>query len=384
MTSIRTNGDEIEIVDQLLLPHVVRWVPVLTPEDAYDAIKSMKIRGAPAIASLAALSIARYISLALSASPPPSWLSTPAALSSHLSPILDHLLTSRPTAVNLSQAITRIRSVFSKGEAQLLSGGDTALAVIAESRAVADEDVGRNKAMSRLGAEWVLAMLEAEGTVAPGEPINVLTVCNTGSLATSGYGTALGLITHLHEQGRLGRAFYTQSAPYHQGTRLTALELLTLGVPSTMLCDTMVGSLMQHFKVHAVAVGADRVAKNGDTANKIGTYNAAVLAKRHGVPFLVVAPVSTLDPKTPSGKEIPIEHRPPMEAVLARGVAYPPKEGVEAEQVVVQIAPPNLSLEGIYNPSFDVTPAELITAIVTENGVVENKGGEVIDLSSVL
>ncbi|KZT62069.1 putative translation initiation factor [Calocera cornea HHB12733] len=387
MTSIRTSGDNIEIVDQLLLPHIVKWVPVETPDDAFDAIKSMKIRGAPAIASLAALSVARELSLALAASPQPEWLSSASALSAHVSPVLDHLFTSRPTAVNLSQAIKRIRAVLALTKAQGWTGAEAAEAVITESRAVADEDVGRNKEMSRVGAEWLLAQLEANGTIQPGESINVLTVCNTGSLATSGYGTALGLITHLWEIGRLGRAFYTQSAPYHQGTRLTALELLTLGVPSTMLCDTMVGSLMQHYKVHAVAVGADRVAKNGDTANKIGTYNAAVLAKRHGIPFLVVAPCSTLDPATPSGEQIPIEHRPPLEAVLARGVEYPLtiEAGVEPKQVVVQIAPPNISLEGIYNPSFDVTPAELITAVVTEKGVAHNPtGAQAIDLSSVL
>lgn len=358
-----------------------------TPDDAFDAIKSMKIRGAPAIASLAALSVARHLSVALKANPQPEWLSSSRALSQHVSPILDHLFTSRPTAVNLSQAIKRIRAVLALAAAQNWSGPEAAEAVIDESRLVADEDVGRNKEMSRVGAEWLLAELEKAGTIAPGEPINVLTVCNTGSLATSGYGTALGLITHLWETKRLGRAFYTQSAPYHQGTRLTALELLTLGVPSMMLCDTMVGSLMQHHKVHAVAVGADRVALNGDTANKIGTYNAAVLAKRHGIPFLVVAPCTTLDPHTPSGEQIPIEHRPPLEAVLARGVSYPPvtEAGVEPKQVLVQIAPPDLALEGIYNPSFDVTPAELITAIVTEKGVAHNKdGSNAIDLGSVL
>ncbi|KZO98862.1 Methylthioribose-1-phosphate isomerase [Calocera viscosa TUFC12733] len=385
MSSLRTTGEEIEIVDQLLLPHIVRWVRVDTPAEAFDAIKSMKIRGAPAIASLASLSVARHVTLALSASPQPSWLATPSALTAHLSPILDNLLTSRPTAVNLSQALTRLRGVLARAEAGGWTGVQAAQAVIDEGKAVAEEDVGRNREMSRVGAEWLLAQLEAAGTIAPGEKINVLTVCNTGSLATSGYGTALGLITHLWETGRLARAFYTQSAPYHQGTRLTALELLTLGVPCTMLCDTMVGSLMQHFPVHAVAVGADRVAANGDTANKIGTYNAAVLAKRHGIPFLVVAPVSTLDPATLSGRDIPIEHRPPMEAVLARGVAYPPIAGKEQEQVVVQIAPPNISLEGIYNPSFDVTPAELITAVVTEKGVAHNAhGAGTIDLSSVL
>lgn len=199
-------------------------------------------------------------------------------------------------------------------------------------------------------------------------------VCNTGSLATSGYGTALGLITRLHEIGKLNKAYYTQSAPYHQGSRLTSLELQTLDIPSVMICDTMVGSLFQHHKIHAVVVGADRIARNGDTANKIGTYNAAVLAARHGIPFIVVAPVSTVDLDVETGSGIPIEHRPPMEACIVRGVVYPETDAVVNKPTVIMITP--RGLHGIYNPSFDVTPADLITAIVTEKGVATRKEGE--------
>jgi len=177
------------------------------------------------------------------------------------------------------------------------------------------------------------------------------------------------MITHLFETNSLGKAFYTQTAPYHQGSRLTSLELITLGVPSVMICDTMVGSLFQQFNIHAVIVGADRIAMNGDTANKIGTYNAAVLAARHKIAFIVVAPISTVDLEIPDGSHIPIEHRPPIEACLTRGAVYPPplpESGVTPTQKVVMLTPPNIDLEnGIYNPSFDVTPAELITAIVT-------------------
>jgi methylthioribose-1-phosphate isomerase len=168
-------------------------------------------------------------------------------------------------------------------------------AVVAAGRQVQDEDLARNVRMAELGAAWIA---RATGKTSG---LRILTVCNTGSLATSGLGTALGVITHLHNQGQLDRAFYTQTAPYHQGSRLTALELLTLRVPATLLADTMVGSLFQHKQIDALVVGADRVAANGDTANKVGTYNAAVLARRHGVKVVVVAPETTVDLDTADG-----------------------------------------------------------------------------------
>jgi len=241
--------------------------------------------------------------------------------------------------------------------------------------------------MAKWAGEWILDHHKVQGDV------NILTVCNTGSLATSGYGTAIGAITYLHEIGKLGTAYYTQTAPYHQGSRLTSLELQTLNIPSVMICDTMVGSLFQHHKIHAVVVGADRIAKNGDTANKIGTYNAAVLAARHKIPFMVVAPISTVDLDIEDGSKIPIEHRPKLEACLVRGIRYPPQEiktnqccnttPKAVEQLQVMITP--VGLEGVYNPSFDVTPAELIKAIATEKGVATRSEGEpVVDLSGVV
>ncbi|KIM69022.1 hypothetical protein SCLCIDRAFT_1208433 [Scleroderma citrinum Foug A] len=239
--------------------------------------------------------------------------------------------------------------------------------------------------MAANGGDWLVAF----HALSAAETLNVLTVCNTGSLATSGYGTALGLITYLSDTQRLGRAYFTQTTPYHQGSRLTALELQTLGIPSTMICDTMVGSLFQHHKIHAVAVGADRIAKNGDTANKIGTYNAAVLAARHNIPFIVVAPISTIDLDIADGSEIPIEQRPAIEACLVRGALYPLRADIDGryEQAQVMITPPGLctEIDNVYNPSFDVTPAELITAIVTEKGVAMRKEGDkVFDLGSVV
>ncbi|KZT42459.1 Methylthioribose-1-phosphate isomerase [Sistotremastrum suecicum HHB10207 ss-3] len=383
LTSIRTDGDKIEIVNQLLLPHVTEFVEIHDIYEAHDAIKSMKIRGAPAIASLAALSISSHLSRALREDPPPAFLASNAALQSHIQAKLDYLFKARPTAVNLGAATRRLKKTLDEGVASTAGPREVAEAIIKEGKLINDEDVGRNRKMSKWGAEWLEDYWKRSGSDAGKEGLNVLTVCNTGSLATSGYGTALGLITHLFETGKLGKAYYTQTAPYHQGSRLTAYELKTLQIPSVMICDTMVGSLFQHHKIHAVAVGADRIARNGDTANKIGTYNAAVLAARHNIPFIVVAPISTVDLDVLSGENIPIEHRPPIEACTVRGVLTPlAAEPSERKQAVVMMTPEDIE---VYNPSFDVTPAELITAIVIEKGVATRRAGEkTFDLSEIV
>ncbi|KAG9127490.1 S-methyl-5-thioribose-1-phosphate isomerase [Ceratobasidium sp. 392] len=299
-------------------------------------------------------------------------------------PQLNYLYSSRPTAVNLGAATKRLQNTLQAGVDADHAPNDIAAALIKEGCLIADEDFGRNREMSKHGAEWLVQRIKSQG----GEEtnLNVMTVCNTGSLATSGYGTALGLITHLFENGQLGRAYFTQTAPYHQGTRLTAMELLTIGAPASMLCDNMVGSLFQNQPIHAVAVGADRVARNGDTANKVGTYNAAVLAARHNIPFIVVAPVSTVDLDTPDGSQIPIEQRPGIEACLARGAVYPPSSDASEPQLTqVLLTPPSLDhTASVYNPAFDVTPAELIAAIVTEKGVAVRKPGQLaFDLSVI-
>lgn len=378
LTSIRTSNGKLEIVNQLLLPHTVQFIHIDTIAAAHHAIKTMKIRGAPAIASLASLSLSFHLSEALNASQKPHFLASEEALKSHVEQILSFLVTARPTAVNLSAATTRLSRTLQSFDRET-NPRIIAKNLIAEGNLIADEDVGRNKEMSKLGAEWLSQQYQGSGDSA----FNVLTVCNTGSLATSGYGTALGLITYLFESGKLNKAYYTQTAPYHQGSRLTSLELQSLNIPSVMICDTMVGSLFQHHKIHAVAVGADRIARNGDTANKIGTYNAAVLAARHRIPFIVVAPVSTVDLSVETGAGIPIEHRPPIEACIVRGIAYPETDAASNQQTMVMITPPGL--DGIYNPSFDVTPADLITAIVTEKGVAIRKGEEkTFDLTSIV
>ncbi|KAI0341954.1 eukaryotic translation initiation factor 2B [Trametopsis cervina] len=383
LTSIRTEGGKIEIVNQLLLPHTVEFLPINTIEEAHDAIKSMKIRGAPAIASLAALSLASDLSRALQQDPPPSSLGSTAALKEYVEPKLEYLYTARPTAVNLGAATRRLAKTLHAGIDAGKDAKTVAQELVAEGQAIDDEDLLRNKTMSKWGGEWLVDQVKQKG--GSGTNLNVMTVCNTGSLATSGYGTALGLITYLHETGKLQTAYFTQSTPYHQGSRLTAHELLSLQIPSVMLCDSMVGSLFQHHNIAAIAVGADRIARNGDTANKIGTYNAAVLAARHNIPFIVVAPVSTVDLDVEDGSGIPIEHRPPLEACLVRGAVYPFQtntDGVKA-QATVMVTPEGL--EGVYNPSFDVTPADLITAIVTEKGVaVKEPGSSRFDLSKIV
>ncbi|KAG9009621.1 S-methyl-5-thioribose-1-phosphate isomerase [Tulasnella sp. JGI-2019a] len=380
LASIRTNGNDIEIINQLLLPHEIEWIPIKTVEEAHSAIKTMKIRGAPAIASLASLSIASHLAILLEdpkASESATFLSSPEALQEYIQSRLDFLYTARPTAVNLGAATKRLAKVLEDGKKTGKPAIDIAREVVREGREVADEDVGRNKEMAKNGADWLVEEISRKGGKA--ESLNVLTVCNTGSLATSGYGTALGLITRLHETGKLSRAFYTQSAPYHQGSRLTSMELQSLAIPSVMICDTMVGSLFSRHSIHAVAVGADRIAKNGDTANKVGTYQAAVLAARHGIPFIVVAPIATVDLDTPDGSAIHIEERPAIEARCVRGAVFP-IDSEKPTQATVMYTPPEI--DGVYNPSFDVTTSDLITAIVTERGVATRADGQkVFDLS---
>ncbi|KIJ67976.1 hypothetical protein HYDPIDRAFT_83497 [Hydnomerulius pinastri MD-312] len=371
LKSIKTDRDKVEIVNQLLLPHTIEYLQIETIEQAHDAIKTMKIRGAPAIASLAAVAFAADLSKALDTSPPPEFLSSPEALEAHVTPILNYLYTARPTAVNLGAATRRLAGTLQAAKKAQKDVVTIAQQLITEARIIAGEDKEQNMKMSQLGGDWLHNRVGGSGRY-----LNVLTVCNTGSLATSGYGTALGFITYLHERDLLDTAYYTQTAPYHQGSRLTALELKTLKIPSTMICDTMVGSLFQHKTIHAVAVGADRIARNGDTANKIGTYNAAVLAARHRIPFIVVAPTSTVDLDIADGSSIPIEHRPAIEACLVRGALYPPTLDAEGKKLQAQVMVTPSDLDGIYNPSFDVTPAELITAIVTEKYVAVKRDGE--------
>ena len=248
---------------------------------------------------------------------------------------LDCLAAARPTAVNLRWAVSRLRA-----RVETLATREVEDALLAEAQAMHDEDIAANRRMGQLGA----ALIQG--------PCGVLTHCNTGSLATGGFGTALGVIRTAYGQGGLSQVYADETRPWLQGARLTAWELVQDSIPVTLICDGAAAWLMHTGKVQWVVVGADRIAANGDTANKIGTYNLAISARHHGVRFMVAAPTSTVDPATPDGGSIPLEHRAGEEVTTLGGRVFAP-EGVQA-----------------WNPVFDVTPAGLIDAIVTERGVV--------------
>ncbi|GAA5929451.1 S-methyl-5-thioribose-1-phosphate isomerase MRI1 [Sporobolomyces koalae] len=393
----------VEIIDQLLLPHVVKWEKVDTIQGAFDAIKTMKIRGAPAIASLASLGIASELLTLLSGTASPSFpLSSLSSSEDLLSLVLSqskYLLSSRPTAVNLREALSRIEASAQALVTQGCTAEQLARNVIEVAVGVFEEDKERCEKIGKNGAEWILNKLEREGQIEKGAKINVLTVCNTGSLATSGYGTALGVITALHHADRLEHAYFAQTGPYQQGARLTSVELASLGTRNTMVCDTAIGALIAEKRIHLFVAGADRIASNGDTANKISTYQISLLAHhphpfspnpRSGVTVLVAAPLTTLDLSMDSGREIEIEQRPSWEATTVRGRVVDiaemargnePKQAQGDEQVSVEtvlVTPPGTTA---WNPAFDVTPSSLIEGIVTEVGVAEKQqGAEEFDL----
>jgi methylthioribose-1-phosphate isomerase len=299
---IRWRGDRLELLDQRLLPEKTVYVTCRTAAEVAQAIRDMVVRGAPAIGCAAAFGVV------LSKGSPESY---------------DILAESRPTAVNLFWALERMRK---------------AKDLKAEAEAIYAEDMAANREIGRLGAELIH------------ERARIMTHCNAGALATAGYGTALGVIRSSKHKNI--SVIANETRPYLQGARLTAYELLQEGIPCTLITDSMAGHLMSQGEVDVVVVGADRIAANGDVANKIGTYALAVLAKRHGIPFYVAAPLSTIDRQATSGDAIPIEERPAAEVTGYAGVQW---------------APAGISVR---NPAFDVTPAELVTALITEKGVV--------------
>ena len=309
VTPLRWDGEVLHLLDQRLLPSQEVWVPCRTSSEVAEAIRTMIVRGAPAIGVSAAFGMA---------------LASKAG--GDLGHAADELKRSRPTAVNLAWAVERM----------LASRGD----LVREAERILEEDVEANRAMGRHGA----ALLGGESIV--------LTHCNAGALATGGYGTALGVIRAAIESGKRVAVFADETRPYLQGARLTAWELQRDNIDVTLITDNMSGHFFQQGTFDAVIVGADRIAANGDTANKIGTYTVAVLAQAHGVPFYVAAPVSTIDPNCPTGAEIPIEERSADEVVEMFGSRVAP-EGIH-----------------VRHPAFDVTPARLITAIITERGVL--------------
>jgi len=298
---IRWKGDRLELLDQRLLPEKIEYLTCRSAEEVAQAIRDMVVRGAPAIGCAAAFGV---------------------VLSKGSRESFDVLARSRPTAVNLFWALERMKK---------------AKDLEAEARAIFEEDLAANRAIGRLGAELI-----REGS-------RVMTHCNTGALATAGYGTALGVIRA--SKSKNISVIANETRPYLQGARLTAWELVQEGIPCTLITDSMAGHLMSRGEVDVVIVGADRIAANGDVANKIGTYPLAVLAKRHGIPFYVAAPCSSFDPAIPDGSRIPIEERPADEVTGYRGARWAP-QGV-----------------AVRNPAFDVTPADLVTGIICEKGI---------------
>lgn len=305
--TIEWRNGAVRLIDQRALPETLEYIEASTVDDLCEAIGDLAIRGAPALGVAGGMGV---------------------ALAFHrgedLQAAAARLVATRPTAVNLRWGVERA-----------LAAPDP----VAEAVAMAAEDVERNQTLGRFGAELL------------GDGERVLTHCNAGALACAGYGTALGMIRAAHEAGRRPQVWVDETRPVMQGSRLTAWELDRLGVPATVVVDGAAGSLMASGRVDCVVVGADRIAANGDVANKVGTYSVAVLARHHGVPFYVAAPLSTIDPGCPAGTAIPVEQRSPEEVVFA-GTRRVVPEGVE-----------------VANPAFDVTPAELVSAIVTEAGV---------------
>jgi methylthioribose-1-phosphate isomerase len=318
-------------IDQTRLPAELVLHECRTAEAVWEAIRQLRVRGAPAIGIAAAYGVVLGVQAVAD--------DDPAALRRRLDEVLAYLATSRPTAVNLFWALERMRQVVQTAPPQTpVSALKEAL--LREARAIHDQDRVLCRAIGRHGAELIA------------DESGVLTHCNAGGLATAEYGTALAILFTCQDQGKRLHVYVDETRPLLQGARLTAWELVQRGIPTTLICDNMAAQLMREGKVQAVVVGADRIAANGDVANKIGTYGLAVLARAHGIPFYVAAPLSSFDLALASGDPIPIEQRPAEEVTHLAGQ---------------RIAPQGVA---VYNPAFDVTPAHLITALVTERGII--------------
>jgi methylthioribose-1-phosphate isomerase len=314
--AVQWQGDHLRLLDQRRLPGLESWIDCRDAAQITQAIRDLAVRGAPAIGIAAAWGVVMA-----------------AQQDAAFEPVLAMLRAARPTAVNLMWALDRMN--------RRITAGADAATLEREAQAIQDEDLAANRHMGELGASLI----------APGS--GVLTHCNTGSLATAGYGTALGVIRAGVAVGRISRVYAGETRPWQQGARLTMWELVRDGIPAQLIADSAAAHLMKSGAVQWVIVGADRIAANGDTANKIGTYQLAIAAKYHGVKFMVVAPSSTIDMATGTGEEIEIEFRDPTELLGIAGV----RTVIEGAQA--------------WNPVFDVAPAELIDAIVTERGVIE-------------
>jgi len=327
LTAVEWLGDKLRILDQRKLPHEESFVTLVDYQDVALAIKTMKVRGAPAIAIAAAYGIALGAHN-IKTTDKDEFLRL-------LDQIMQALATTRPTAVNLFQAISRMKKAATGDSVPEMKGR-----LINEAKRIHQEETEATRRLSELGADLVQG------------GFTILTHCNAGSLATAGYGTALGIIRAAREQGKKIGVFITETRPLLQGARLTAWELMRADIPVTLITDSMAGYFMKQAKIDCVIVGADRIAANGDVANKIGTYTLAVLAKENSIPFYVAAPTSTIDLSLASGDKIPIEERAPDELTHIQGVPIAPA-GIAAA-----------------NPAFDITPHDYVSAIITEKGIM--------------
>ncbi len=328
--TIEWRGDRVRILDQRRLPQEVRYLDCRDAASVGRAIRSMAIRGAPAIGVAAAMGIALAAKKARSRQPE--------AFLKGLYDACDAISETRPTAVNLFWAVGRMKTIIN--QVHILGVDRAKERLLREALRILEEDIEINRKIGMYGKRLIK---EGDG---------VLTHCNAGALATAGYGTALGVIYAARDEGKKFHVFVDETRPLLQGCRLTAWELVQGKIPATVITDNMAGALMMKGKINLVVVGADRIAGNGDTANKIGTYGVAVLSKWHGIPFYVAAPTSTFDLTLSSGSDIPIEERDVREVTHFRCVAVAPK-GIKA-----------------FNPAFDVTPGSLIHGIITEKGIV--------------
>jgi methylthioribose-1-phosphate isomerase len=335
--TLRWNEDHLEMIDQRILPEVFEYISYYSASSVADGISSMVVRGAPAIGCAAAYGVALE-AISLSKSNIEDFLNG-------MEVAFKILLESRPTAINLFWAIDRMRNLLNQSDAEPVS---LALILLNEAHKILREDIQINRAMGSFGAE-----------ILPNNS-SVLTHCNAGALATAGHGTALGVIRSAVEAGKSISVIADETRPFLQGARLTAWEMVQAKIPVTLISDNMSGHLMKTGKVDVVVVGTDRVASNGDVANKIGTYMVAVLAKRHNIPFYVACPLSTIDLSVSSGEEIPIEERPSNEVTGYRDYKWA-SDGVS-----------------VRNPAFDVTPADLVTGLITEKGIINSPNLEKI------
>jgi methylthioribose-1-phosphate isomerase len=330
--TIEWTTEGVRMLDQRLLPMEEKYLMLRSYEEVADAIKKMAVRGAPAIGVSAAMGLALGASQSVGTSV--------ADLEYDFDYMCEVMSATRPTAVNLFWAIERMRSLFKRAAAETTDVSEIKTRLVEEAQAIFDDDIKSNRALGKFGGE-----LLTDGST-------VLTHCNAGALATAGdYGTALGVIRGAIDAGKRIAVIADETRPFLQGARLTAWELQKDDIPVTLITDNMAGHIMKQGKVDAVVVGADRIAANGDTANKIGTYMVAVLAKRHEIPFYVAAPISTIDLACPTGDEIPIEERNTREVTHVREH---------------QLSPTGIDVQ---NPAFDVTPSDLIAAIITDKGI---------------